>query len=80
VFQFYIEQRPCYEGTVESESKSGRGDSNGESVSNGETGEVCDPTWHRSPKVYAACMYLEPGAECPYSLEIYARDYVAYPC
>ena len=23
-------------------------------------------------------MYLEPGGECPFSLEIYARDYVAY--
>jgi hypothetical protein len=25
-----------------------------------------------------SCPFLEPGAECPFSLEIYARNYVAY--
>jgi hypothetical protein len=28
--------------------------------------------------VYAACQLLGPGAECPFSLEIYPRDYVSY--
>jgi hypothetical protein len=28
--------------------------------------------------VYAPCPFLEPGAECPYSLQMYARPYVAY--
>jgi len=28
--------------------------------------------------VHCPCPFLEPGAECPFSLEIYPRDYVAY--
>jgi hypothetical protein len=28
--------------------------------------------------VYAPCPFLKPGAVCPFSLEIYSRDYVAY--
>jgi hypothetical protein len=36
------------------------------------------PNWHRTGKVYAACQLLAPGAECPFSLEIYPRDYVSY--
>jgi hypothetical protein len=28
--------------------------------------------------VYAPCPFLEPGAECPYSLQMYSRPYVAY--
>jgi hypothetical protein len=28
--------------------------------------------------VYAPCPFLEPGAECPFSLQMYARPYVAY--
>jgi hypothetical protein len=28
--------------------------------------------------VYAPCSFLEPGAECPFSLQMYARPYVAY--
>jgi biotin carboxyl carrier protein len=26
----------------------------------------CDPNWHRTGKVYAACQLLGPGAECPF--------------
>jgi len=29
-------------------------------------------------EVYAACQLLAPGAACPFSLEIYPRDYVSY--
>ena len=29
-------------------------------------------------EVYAACQLLAPGAICPFSLEIYPRDYVSY--
>lgn len=42
------------------------------------TVEDCDYNWHGPVKVYAACQLLEPGAECPFSLEIYPRDYVSY--
>jgi hypothetical protein len=28
--------------------------------------------------VYAVCQLLAPGATCPFSLEIYFRDYVSY--
>jgi hypothetical protein len=28
--------------------------------------------------VYAPCSFLEPGAVCPFSLQMYARPYVAY--
>jgi hypothetical protein len=28
--------------------------------------------------VYAPCPFLEPGAECPFSLQMYSRPYVAY--
>jgi hypothetical protein len=66
---FYVEQKPCYEQKVR--TRPGEEDT-------GETVEVCDPTWYGPVEVYAACTYLEPGAECPFSLEIYARDYVAY--
>lgn len=40
--------------------------------------DVQPPNWHSLGKVYAACQLLEPGAECPFSLEIYPRDYVSY--
>jgi hypothetical protein len=33
---------------------------------------------HGPVDTYCPCPFLEPGAECPFSLEIYARDYVAY--
>jgi hypothetical protein len=33
---------------------------------------------HGPVDVYVPCPFLEPGAVCPFSLEIYARDYVAY--
>jgi hypothetical protein len=29
-------------------------------------------------EVYAPCPLLEPGAQCPFSLEMYPRNYVAY--
>jgi len=51
----------------------GGGEGDGGSVEDG-----CGPNWHRTGKVYAACQLLAPGAECPFSLEIYPRDYVSY--
>jgi hypothetical protein len=42
------------------------------------TVEDCDYNWHGPVKVYAACQLLEPGAVCPFSLEIYPEDYVSY--
>jgi hypothetical protein len=33
---------------------------------------------HGPVDVYSPCPFLEPGAACPFSLEIYSRDYVAY--
>ena len=33
---------------------------------------------HGPVDVYSPCPFLEPGAVCPFSLEIYSRDYVAY--
>jgi hypothetical protein len=44
----------------------------------GHTIKVCDPTWHGPVEVYAACSYLQPGAACPFSLEIYPGDYGSY--
>jgi hypothetical protein len=44
----------------------------------GHTAEVCDPTYHGPVEVYAACSYLQPGAACPFSLEIYPGDYGSY--
>jgi hypothetical protein len=56
-----------------SQGKSKRGQPGSGSVEYG-----CDPNWHRTGKVYAACQLLGPGAECPFSLEIYPGDYVSY--
>jgi len=39
---------------------------------------VCDPNWYGPVAVHCPCPFLKPGAECPFSLEIYGRDYVAY--
>ena len=36
------------------------------------------PNHHGPVEVYATCPLLAPGAECPFSLEIYPRDYTAY--
>jgi len=36
------------------------------------------PNYHGPVEVYAACWLLAPGEECPFSLEIYPRDYVSY--
>jgi hypothetical protein len=36
------------------------------------------PNHHGPVEVYAACSLLAPGAACPFSLEIYPREYVAY--
>ena len=33
---------------------------------------------HGPVDVYCPCPFLEPGAECPFSLGIYSRNYVAY--
>lgn len=33
---------------------------------------------HGPVTVQSPCLFLEPGAECPFSLEIYARNYIAY--
>jgi LysM repeat protein len=38
----------------------------------------CAPNWHGPVEVYAACSLLAPGEACPFSLEIYPRDYTAY--
>lgn len=51
---------------------------NGEEEGGGSVRRVRDPDWHRTGKVYAACQLLPPGATCPFSLEIYPRDYVSY--
>jgi hypothetical protein len=40
--------------------------------------DVPPPNYHGPVEVYAPCPLLAPGAECPFSLEIYPRDYVAY--
>lgn len=50
----------------------------GEGEGGGSVKRVRDPNWHRTGKVYAACQLLAPGATCPFSLEIYPRDYVSY--
>jgi hypothetical protein len=36
------------------------------------------PNHHGPVEVYAACSLLAPGEECPFSLEIYPRDYLSY--
>jgi hypothetical protein len=36
------------------------------------------PNHHGPVEVYAACSLLAPGEACPFSIEIYPRDYVAY--
>ena len=51
---------------------------NGAGEWSGSVKRVPDPNWHRTGKVYAACRLLAPGATCPFSLEIYPRDYVSY--
>jgi hypothetical protein len=61
---------PCSEGQV-----TRRGPGGSEEII---TVEICDYNWHGPVKAYAACMLLEPGAECPFSLEIYPEDYVSY--
>jgi hypothetical protein len=33
---------------------------------------------HGPVDAHCSCPFLDPGAECPFSLEIYARNYVAY--
>jgi len=38
----------------------------------------CAPNWHGPVEVYATCSLLAPDAECPFSFEIYAREYEAY--
>jgi hypothetical protein len=42
------------------------------------TVEDCDYNWHGPVEVYAACQLLEPGAQCPFSLQIYPAEYVSY--
>jgi hypothetical protein len=75
----FFTERECGDHFVPDGGGKGRG-KNGESE--GEGGEsvkhVCHPNWHRTGKVYAACQLLAPGATCPFSLEIYPRDYVSY--
>jgi hypothetical protein len=36
------------------------------------------PNHHGPVEVYATCSLLAPGEACPFSLEIYPRDYTAY--
>jgi hypothetical protein len=52
------------------------GEGGGEQKTEGSAEEVLRP--HGPVDVYCPCPFLEPGAECPFSLEIYSRDYVAY--
>jgi hypothetical protein len=59
---FYDREQSCHMG----------GDRQGNPI------EICDPTWHGPVEVYAACSYLQPGASCPFSLEIYPGDYGSY--
>jgi hypothetical protein len=66
----------CGERYMQSGDGKGRGEKE-----EGEGGSVeygCDPNWHGPVEVYAACQLLAPGATCPFSLEIYPRDYVSY--
>ncbi len=67
---FYEEEKPCTERQVTRRKPDGTEETVAE--------QVCDYNWHGPVKVYAACALLEPGAECPFSLEIYAEDYVSY--
>jgi hypothetical protein len=70
VATFYEAEKPCAERQVTRR----RRDGTEETV----TEEVCDYGWHGPVEVYATCTLLEPGAECPFSLEIYPQDYVSY--
>jgi len=67
---FYEEEKPCTERQVTRRKRDGTE----ETV----TEQVCDYNWHGPVEVYATCALLEPGVECPFSLEIYAEDYVSY--
>jgi hypothetical protein len=67
---FYVEQQ-CNERYVETQGPPGQ-------PSSGKVKEVCNPTWYGPVTAYCPCPFLEPGAECPFSLEIYGRDYVEY--
>jgi hypothetical protein len=67
---FYEEATPCSKREVTRRRRGGTE----ETV----TVEDCDYNWHGPVKVYAACQLLEPGAECPFSLEIYPKEYVSY--
>lgn len=73
----FFTERTCSERYVPDEGGKGRG-KDGEGEGGGSMKWVCDPNWHRTGKVCAACQLLAPGAECPFSLEIYPRDYVSY--
>jgi hypothetical protein len=72
VATFYEEEKPCTERDVTTRRRPDG--SGGETI----TVDFCYFNWHGPVKVYAACQLLEPGAECPFSLEIYPKDYVAY--
>jgi hypothetical protein len=72
VATFYEKANTCSE--IEVTRRPRPGEPGGETV----TVEMCDYNWHGPVKVYAACTLVEPGAECPFSLEIYPKDYVSY--
>jgi hypothetical protein len=67
---FYEEATPCSEHQVTHRNPDGS-----EEIV---TVEDCDYNWHGPVKVYASCQLLLPGAQCPFSLEIYPEDYVSY--
>ena len=70
----FFTELECGERAVAGQGKQGKRGGAG----SGSVEHACDPNWHGTGKVYVACQLLEPGAECPFSLEIYPRDYVAY--
>jgi LysM repeat protein len=71
VIATFFTELECGEYYVQNQGRKGQAGSG--SVEYG-----CAPNWHGPVKVYATCPLLAPGAECPFSLEIYPRDYVSY--
>jgi hypothetical protein len=69
---FYEDEKACVEREAKPRTRPGAPTAEPRTI------DVCHYNWHGPVKVYAACQLLEPGAECPFSLEIYGRDYVSY--
>jgi hypothetical protein len=59
---FFTEELPCREGSDRW----------------GNPTEICPNFRHGPVRVNAACRVLAPGAACPFSLEIYPQEHIAY--